>query len=96
MDTVRNSNRGTSCYLADWEKMITSDSWVSTAFQYRPQQQLLQRLPRLPFAALGVAVAGVAAADAGVVVAAAAHGPVPGRARAAYARENHVRGDPAW
>lgn len=73
---------------------------MSIAFQYQPQQQLLQR-QRLPFAVLGVAVAVVEVVVAAAEVVAgvdavAEHGPVPGRGPAACVHGNHVRGGSAW
>lgn len=97
MDTVDSSNQSTCCYLADWNKMITAGLWVSIAFQYQPRQQQ-QRLPRLPFVSLDVAVVG-AAADvvvAAAVAVGAGHGPALGLAPAAPVHGNlDIQGEPA-
>lgn len=69
---------------------------MSIAFQYQPRQQQ-QRLPRLPFVSLDVAVVGVAA-DVVVAVAAvgAEHGPALGLVPVARVHENlDIQGEPA-
>lgn len=102
MDKDRSSDWDRS-YLSGQEKTIIEDLWVSTAFQYQPRQQQLQRLPRLLFAVLDVAVAVVeVVADAvdvvvaAVVVAVAEHGLGLGRREPeALVHENHDLGGPA-